>query len=399
MLLCFFLLKRIRFCIKALLHHIAYIYIMNPKNDHLYPIALKLGKGVGSVLYKKIIDKFGSAKNVFCTKSEHLYKGEKRGFDLSVLLKEKEDLLTSAQRFWQIHQSKGIQILSYGEKGYPERLAQLHAPPPLLYYKGSTSLNAKHIVSIVGTRHPTNYGKEVTKALVGQLKPYDALIVSGLAYGIDITAHKQALAHDIPTIAVMPGGLNMIYPTEHLQIAQTMANTKGGLISEYSFGTKPTQHQFPARNKIIAGIADATIVIEAPHKSGALITAYHANEFNREIFAVPGSIQADNSQGCHNLIKKHEAHLLTHIDDLAHVMNWSQEEAKKPSYHNYPTLNLSPQEEKMVNFLKNKPKKMATIDMLSTTLHLPLEKITSMALSLELEGIINVIGNQYQLNS
>lgn len=370
---------------------------MNYKNDHRYCVALKLFKGIGSVLYKNIIDKFGSAKNFFCTKNEQLNNIQKIGFNVFAVHAEKEVLLKAAERFLEIQKERGICLLAYGEEGYPSRLAQLHAPPSLLYYNSSTPLNAKRVVSIVGTRHATNYGKGVTKALVAQLKTYDALIVSGLAYGIDITAHRAAIAHDIPTIAVMPGGLDMIYPAEHIPTVKAMQDGGGGLISEYSLGIKPVQHQFPARNKIIAGIADATIVVEAAHKSGALITACYANEFNREVFAVPGSVHAPKSAGCHDLIKKHEAHLLTNIEEFAYIMNWDQKPRTLCTQPTTPSIPLTVNEKKIVALLTSSPQKMARIDTLKAHLNLPLEKITSLTLELELKQVIDVVGGGYIL--
>ena len=349
---------------------------MNLKNDHLYSIALKLGKGVGSVLYKNLIDEFGSAQNFFCTEKKHFDATKKRGLDCCTLLQEKEALLAAAKQFLKKQQSKECQTIGYQEKGYPQRLAQLHAPPSLLYYQGNAKLTAKHVVSIVGTRHPTNYGKDVTQALVRQLKPYDALIVSGLAYGIDIIAHQEALAQGMRTIAVMPAGLDMIYPPDHIQTVEAITKARGAIVSEHSIGTRPIQHHFPARNKIIAGMADATIVIQAPRKSGALITAYHASEFDREVFAVPGPIHAPHNEGCHQLIKKHVAHLLTHVDDLAYVMNWSSEPTTTPTHQPTTPIPLTSLEKKVVDLLANAPQQMVTIEKLYTHLNIPIQEIT-----------------------
>ena len=311
---------------------------MSTNSDHLYAIALKLAKGIGPVTYKNCIDHFGHAKNVFCASATQKGTPAKINVNFSSLLAEEKALLSAAKNFLEKHKKEGIRVVAYGEETYPRRLAQLHAPPSLLYCSPLAKLDKNRVISIVDTRHPTAYGKEVTKALVCQLKKYNPLIVSGLAYGIDIAAHEAALAYGIPTVAVMPGGHDMIYPALHADIAQKLPQGGGGLLSEYSLGVKPSIHHFPARNRIIAGISDATIVVQAPQKSGALITAYFANECNREVFAVPGPIHAESSAGCHHLIKNHVAHLLTDIDDLAYVMNWSHDTSVKKIVHNNPSL-------------------------------------------------------------
>ena len=314
-------------------------------------------------------------------------------------LKEKEALLAKATRFWITQKDRGVKIIAYGEEGYPHRLATLYAPPSLLYCRGDSELNVKHVVSIVGTRYPTSYGREVTKELVRQLKPYDALIVSGLAYGIDITAHQEALNQKMRTVAVLPAGLDMIYPSDHVEAVQAITKARGAIISEHGVGNRAMQHHFPARNRIIAGLADVTIVVEAPRKSGALITAYYANDFNREVFAVPGSIHAIHSEGCHALIKKQMAHLLTDIDDLAYVMNWSGATATVPAHDVITSISLTPLEKKVVTLIANLPKQVATMDKLQMHLNMPIKEITAVTLNLELKGVLHVTGSGYVFNS
>lgn len=370
---------------------------MSTHSDHLYTIALKLAKGIGSVTYKNCIDRFGHAKNVFCASPSQKTKLPKINVNFASLLAEEKTLLSAAKNLLERHKRQGVRVVAYGEEMYPTRLAQLHAPPSLLYCSLGAELDKHRVVSIVGTRQSTAYGKEVTKALVYQLKKYNPLIVSGLAYGIDIAAHKAALAYDIPTVAVMPGGHDMIYPSLHADIAEKLPQGGGGMLSEYSLGVKPSMHHFPARNRIIAGLSDATIVVEAPKKSGALITAYFAHECNREVFAVPGPIDAESSAGCHHLIKNHVAHLLTHIDDLAYVMNWSHDSSEKNNRKNESlAVALTTQEKVFVQVLHDS-RKTVNMDMLSTALHLPLDTIASLALHLEMKGVIEVMGDSYRL--
>lgn len=367
-------------------------------NNHLYAIALKLGRGIGPVFYKSLIDHFGSGEKVFggVGDSSHMVF-KKRGIG-SALLSKREELLEAAQALLEKHQKEGVRLITYGDPSYSIRLAQLHAPPSLLYYKGVADLNHPRMVSIVGTRQPSAYGREVTKALVEQLKAYKVTIISGLAYGIDIIAHKAAIASKIPTIAVLPGGADKIYPPEHQGIFDQITDNQGAMVTEYSLGVQPATHHFPARNKIIAALSDATIVVEAPIKSGALITAYYANEFDREIFAIPGEIQSMHAAGCHELIKKHIAHLFTEIKDLAYVMNWSCDPSKKgsPLKDSSPPIALTAQEERFLEKLAHFSPQMVTTEALGIALDIPIEKVTSLALHLELKGVIEVIGDRYR---
>lgn len=365
-------------------------------NHQLYPIALSLCKGIGPVLYKRLIDHFGSAENTFKASEKALCNIVKKKDILLSLLSEKKDLLKSAQRFRENHIKKGVHILAYGEDDYPTRLAQIHAPPSLLYCTNKIDFNNSRMVSIVGTRQSTPYGKRVTQTLVAQLKEYNAVVVSGLAYGIDITAHKAALNNKIPTVAVIPGGIDMIYPPEHIEVAKQFQVEGGGIITEYSLGVKPSIHHFIARNKIIAALSEATIIVEAPQQSGALTTAYFATEFDRDVFAVPGSIQTQRSSGCHALIKKHAAHLLTHINDLAYIMNWSSTSTKKRPTHIYQTIALTSQEKQFMHVLERSSLNLVTIEAMSASLHMDPKMITSLALQLELKGALDIIGGQYR---
>src|SRR5690606_16227964 len=216
----------------------------------------------------------------------------------------------------------------YTDKNYPTRLKQINDAPSLLYVKGNVDFENQKMVAIVGTRKATEYGKRCVEDLVAELVPHRATIVSGLAYGIDIHAHKQAVKNDLPTFGVMGSGMDIIYPSAHKETAKKMF-ANGGLITEHPFGTKPDAHNFPARNRIVAALSDAVIIVEAAAKGGALITADIANSYNKDVFAMPGNLRQSHSAGCNNLIKSNRAHLLTSVKDLEYIMNWDP--AVKPS--------------------------------------------------------------------
>jgi DNA processing protein len=248
----------------------------------------------------------------------------------------------------------------------------------------------------VGTRQATSYGKECVEQLVQDLIPHGALIISGLAYGIDIHAHKQALKHALPTIGIMGSGMDVIYPAAHHDIARKMLDN-GGLVTENLFGTKPDAYNFPQRNRIIAGLCDAMVVIEAAEKGGALITAEIANSYNKDVFAFPGSVGETYSSGCNNLIKSNKAHLLTSIKDLEYIMNWDAHVTKKVT----PPLSLQEFDEPEQHVLKILRDKNAPvlIDELSWKSNLPVSQLAAVLLGLEFKGVVKSLpGKQFDLS-
>lgn len=303
--------------------------------------------------------------------------------------------LSQAEKVLELHEAEGIQLLTTEEEAYPKRLLELPDGPFMLYYKGRALLNQQRVVTIVGTRQLTPYGQASITKFLEQLLPYRPLVVSGLAYGADIWAHKQALEMGLTTVAVLPTSMNEIYPTAHKKIALEMCGAKGGLLTEYPIGSGLGAHTFVARNRILAGLADVTIVIEAKEKSGALITAYYANSYHREVFALPGSIYSATSAGCHRLIKRNQAHLLTHIDDLAYIMNWAvNHPPQSDTYPNYPLT----ESEKMVLKQFQQTIEPITIDALTETTALPPGTLQAALLSLELQGLLRTLpGKRFAL--
>ncbi|MCT4697144.1 MAG: DNA-processing protein DprA [Candidatus Cardinium sp.] len=357
---------------------------MVPLTEKHYRVALSLVPGIGAVRLKKLLAYFGNAQAVFAA----AHKGNSLipyKIAQSITLSSS---LVQAEKILPLHETEGIQLLTMGEHSYPQRLVELPDGPSILYYKGQAQLNQQRVVAIVGTRQLTSYGQAAITKFLEQLLPYKPLVVSGLAYGADIWAHRQALEMGLPTVAVLPTSLDQIYPTAHKNIALEMCKVSGGLLTEYPIGSGLGAHTFVARNRILAGLADVTIVIEAKEKSGALITAYYANNYHREVFALPGSIYSATSAGCHQLIKRNQAHLLTHINDLVYIMNWKvHHQPQADTYANHP---LTPSEQLVLNQLHEAIEPI-TIDALTHITALPPGTLQAALLSLELQGLLRAL--------
>jgi DNA processing protein len=365
-------------------------------NDLLYEVAIGLIPGIGSSHTRQLISYCGSAESVFKENKGKLKKIPGIGEVLATTIIN-QDILKEAEREILLADKKNTQLLFYTHKNYPERLKQINDAPTLLYYKGNVDLNADKIIGIVGTRKATDYGKEVVEKILSELIPHNVLIISGLAYGIDICAHKTALNNHQPTIGVMASGMDIIYPAVHKEIANRMTD-HGGLITEYPFGTKPDAPHFPSRNRIIAGLCDAIIVAEAADSGGALITAEIANSYDREVFAAPGNIGNKYSEGCNKLIRSHKAHILLNIKDLEYNLNWSIEKNVQPKKTTVIDFSLFDQEEQIVlNLMKEK--EGILIDDLSWKSQIPVSKLASILLNLEFQGTIKSLpGKKFKLN-
>ncbi len=365
--------------------------------NRLSLLALHFVPGIGDFLIRQLVSYCGSAEEVFnLSKGKLLKIPGVGGATVSSLhsgdpFKEAEAELVKAE-------ANDTRILFYLDTEYPQRLKQYDDSPTLLYVKGNVNLNTHKTVGIVGTRQATNYGRDMVERLVSDLTPHRPLIISGLAYGIDIHAHKQALKQDLPTLGIMGSGIDIIYPSLHRETALKMLDN-GGLATENTFGTKPDAHNFPARNRIIAGLSDALIVVEAAERGGALITAEIANNYNKDVFAVPGSIGHTYSEGCNKLIKINKAHLLTSVRDIEYIMNWSVDEDAKVASVEQLDLNLFNEEELIiVNLLKEKKSAMV-IDELSRKSAMSPSNLASLLLNLEFKNIVRSLpGKMYRLN-
>ncbi len=278
---------------------------------------------------------------------------------------------------------------------YPERLKQCVDSPILLYYKGNAPFNVKKVIAIIGTRKISEYGKENCENIVRDLSASDILVVSGLAYGVDTCAHKSALDFGLKTIGVLGHGLDKIYPALNRQLASKIT-LNGGLITEFITETRPDRENFPKRNRIIAGMADAILVVEAAKRGGALITADIANSYNRDVFALPGRVNDEYSQGCNNLIKANKAALVTNADDILYMMGWEQKIQKNQAVQKKLMLTFSPEEDKIIEILRQNEN--TGIDEIEVKSEIPISLLAKFLLNLEFDGIIKSMpGKTYKL--
>lgn len=363
------------------------------EQERLSFLALQFIPGIGDFLIKQLISYCGSAEQVFKTPKGKLLKIPGVGNVSAESIKNGKSF-TEAEREIRKAERDGVEILFFTDKKYPQRLKLIEDSPSILYYKGNINLNSSRMVGIVGTRQATEYGKNLVEQICKDLVPYQAIVVSGLAYGIDIHAHKHSLKYGLSTIGVMGSGMDVIYPAAHKETAKKMFN-QGGLLTENHFGTKPDAHNFPARNRIIAGLCDALIVVEAAEKGGALITADIANSYNKDVFAIPGNVGSPFSEGCNKLIKTNKANLFSSVKDLEYIMNWDTTENNPIDSVDYSSL--SPDEQLVIKILREKKLPMM-IDELSLLASLNPGKLASLLLNLEFSNLVKSLpGKMYAL--
>jgi DNA processing protein len=365
-------------------------------DEKIFQVSLSMIPGIGDVTAKTLLSYCGSAREIFKKSKQQLAKIPGIGLVNADKIKSFtrfSDAENEIEKCAQHH----IEILFFADKRYPKKLKHAPDSPTVLYYKGNADLDNPKMVAIVGTRKSTSYGREFTEKLVEQLSAHKALIVSGLAYGIDINAHNAALKYGLDTVGVMASGQDVIYPSIHRGIAMQMLN-QGGILTELKIGEKPEAHNFPARNRIIAGMCDVTIVIEAAEKGGALITAEIANSYNRDVFALPGDAGKRYSLGCNNLIKSHKAHLLTSVKDIEYIMNWDPQSISTTTEDKYYDFAKLSSEERVVIETLNGLSDGLVLDELSWKSQIPLNKLASILLNLEFSGIVKTIpGKKYKL--
>ncbi|HWK99647.1 MAG TPA: DNA-processing protein DprA [Parapedobacter sp.] len=350
----------------------------------LYQIALTKVNGVGPVIGRHLLSHFGSADAIFSATRKD-FVGIQGMTSRVIEGFFSTDVLKVAEQELQFVEKHSIQPLFWGNDNYPKRLTECADAPLLLYYRGNADLNASRMVSIVGTRNATAYGKAICADFVRALSPYHVTVISGLAYGIDSHAHANAISHKIPTVGVLGHGLDRIYPTANREMAAKMLNC-GGLLTEFGSGTKPDRQHFPMRNRIIAGLADVTIVVEAAAKGGALITAELANSYSRDVCAFPGSVNQEFSAGSNYLIKTHRAHLITSMKDLQYLMNWQPApETKQPPQLKLP-VSLDTSQQRVFNIIA--AAEQLSIDEIARKLQWPQSKLAVALLELEMNGVI-----------
>lgn len=363
------------------------------KNNLLYEIALSLLPGIGDINAKKLMAYCGGAEAVFSEKKKNLLQisgiGERV---VSGIIAKKT--LSRAEREIIFMERNNIRAISYLDPAYPRRLQHCHDSPLIIYCKGITDFNVEKSVGVVGTRNVTEYGKHLTEKIITDLMSDNVMVISGLAYGVDTLAHKEAIKNNLPTVAVLAHGFQTIYPASNYNLAQRIIEAGGCLITENVSGTEPDRENFPRRNRIVAGMIDCLIVVESASKGGALITAEIANTYDREVFAFTGRIGDTYSEGCNNIIKMNKANILLSADDIRYVMRWDHD-TKVVSRQMRMFRDFTPEEQKVMDVFGDN--EIIYLDSIITETNLSPTKIASILLALEFDGIIAAIpGKRYK---
>lgn len=368
------------------------------QTELLYTIALGNIPEIGCMTVRKLISAMGSAQNVLLADKKHLIMHEHLQPAMADnIINKKESALQQAEEEILWIQKNNISILHIEDDNYPSRLKQCVDAPPLLFARGSFNANATHCISIVGTRHCTSYGVGMTKEIVKELAPYHPLIISGLALGIDTAAHQAAVDNGLCTIGILGHGLKFLYPSSNVNLAKQMVEN-GGVITEFTSSTSGEAFNFPRRNRIIAGMSDAVIVIEAKARGGALITANLGFSYDRDVFALPGKATDITSAGCNNLIKQNKAALITGGHDIAVMMNWtSKRRSRKKQADTQLLISFDENEKKIIQALQEK--EGINIDDLAIATQLDNLTLSNTLLTLELKGSIECVpGKKYYLH-
>ena len=346
-------------------------------------LRLQATKNVGDILAKKLINTVGDVQQIFEEKTSFLSRIPGIGQHIIKNLLAEENLNRAEEELLYLQQ-KNISFSYFLEDDYPENLKHCIDGPILIFKDGNLNLNSTKIISIVGTRNITAYGRDFCNQLIEKLQPHNPIIVSGFAYGVDICAHKAAMKNNLQTIAVLAHGLEEIYPKTHKKyISEIYKN--GGVITEFWHNALPMRENFLKRNRIVAGLSKATIIIESAEKGGSLVTADIANSYNRDVFALSGRVNDTFSKGCNNLIKNNQAHLLTSADDIVKMLNWDLPITKAP-VQNKLFVDLSEPEQKIYDYLHQHGKQH--MDAIALACEVPIYQLSSLLLQMELKGVI-----------
>jgi DNA processing protein len=359
-----------------------------------HKIALSIIPRIGDINARKLVSHFGSVEAIFHEPYRNLLKIPGIGSGIAGYISERS-YLKIAEKEAEYITKNNIATFFYLDNNYPFRLRQCDDSPVLFYFKGNCDLNSSKIISVVGTRNATSHGKEQCEKIIAGLAAGhpDLVIVSGLAYGIDITAHKAALANDLQTIGVLGHGFKTIYPSVHRPVAKEITG-KGGLLTDFLSDALPERNNFLKRNRIIAGISDATLVVESGKKGGALITADIACSYNRDVFAVPGRPDDQWSAGCNSLIRSNKAALVESAEDIEYFLNW-QPEKSKPAVQRSLFSELDETEQKIFELISKEGE--STIDHICRTLDIPIYKLSAQLLQMEFKGVVRCYpGNIYR---
>jgi DNA processing protein len=369
-------------------------------NELLYNISLKQIQGIGDAIAKNLIAYCGSASAVFKANKNELLKIPQVGEHVAQIIlngRNNVEIFKRAEQEIKFIEEENITPLFFTDAAYPNKLKHCNDAPTLLFYKGNADLNKEKIIAVIGTREATDYGKQQTEKLMADLSAENILVVSGLAYGIDVYAHKAALANNLDTIGVLGHGLDKLYPALHANVANKMVH-QGGLLTEFLSQTNPDRENFPKRNRIVAGMSDAVIVVESKRTGGALITAEIAHTYNRDVFAFPGRAEEELSAGCNMLIKRNKASLIENAADLLYAMGWEQTENKKTKSNQFVLpINLSDDENQIINLIKDS--QPIHVDEICNKLQLTPGKASGLLLQLEFGNLIKSLpGKLYTLN-
>lgn len=362
----------------------------HPHEDLLYKISISLVPGIGCITAKSLIAYCGSAAQVFRDKEKTLRSIPGIGTVLARNILHSK-VLDRAEKEVEFILKNNVDAHFYLDENYPQRLKSCPDAPILLFSKGKPNLNKPKVISIVGTRNATEYGRSLVDRFVASLaeRGYDIQVVSGLAYGIDIQAHRAALHNNLSTVCVLAHGLETVYPSLHRSIALEMCEKNGGMVSDFMSHSLIDRKNFLRRNRIIAGLSDAVIVVESATKGGALLTAELAVSYNRDVFAFPGRVGEPYSGGCHFLIKSNRAGLIENISDLEYSMNWIP--GTDPMKVSQPRLfnDLTVDEQKVADMLQSEGE--SAIDLICLRTGLPMNRVSPLLLSLEFSGIVKCL--------
>jgi DNA processing protein len=360
------------------------------KKELFYRLALSIIPGIGPVYAKKLLDHFGDAASIFGAAPAALK-------EIAGIGTARSDAISQFHQFPLVEKEMafvekyGIRCVFFTDKDYPQRLLGFKEAPVLLYYKGNADLNSRRIVSVIGTRRPTEYGKGMAERLVKELAVCGPLVISGLAYGIDAIAHAAALKCSLPTIGILGHGLDQIYPPHHSGLAREMVK-HGGLLTHFNTGAEPASHNFPLRNQIVAGMCDALVVVETAVDGGSMLTIGDALRYKKMVFAFPGRVTDNASSGCNKLIREGNVRLLFDASQLSDEMGWMA--LKKPVAP--AEKNLSDNEKTLLRLLGEKEK--TSVDQLSAQTELSSTAIAMALLDLELKGLaLSLPGKMYRL--
>ena len=354
------------------------------EEDLLYVLALQRVKGVGDINAKKLISHCGSAKNVLKEKRKTLEKINGIGAFTTKHLFDASNLIEAEKELKYI-QKNNISTFYFEAENYPEKLKHCIDAPILIFKDGNFNLENRPIISIVGTRKITSYGRDFCEKLISEIKQYNPIIVSGFAYGVDICAHKAALKNNLTTIGVLAHGFEEIYPKSHKKYVSEI-NKNGGFFTDFWHNDKLIRENFLKRNRIVAGISEATIIIESAEKGGSLVTADIANSYSRDVFAVPGRNTDNLSKGCNDLIKRNKAAILTSSQDLVEMLNWDVENKKEHFIQKQLFIELDETEQLVYDFLVDEGKEL--LDVISLSCELPIYKTTTILFNLEMKGVV-----------